>query len=86
MDQRVLTIGTTSSRAWDFEAMCRVDDANADKKSKIAAGAAAVNYLFEGTGITDKEIAKLSPAEQAALALKCFSWYVDDLSEAIKNV
>jgi len=85
MEQRILEVNGIISRPWDFEAMCLVDDLRDEGKGKIICGNAAVNYLFEGTAVTDKVLTALDTKAKTALALKCYRWYGEDLSDAIKN-
>ena len=85
MEQRILEVNGIVSKPWDFEAMCRVDDLRDEGKGKLVCGTAAVAYLFEGSAVTGKAIDNLSTPEMSKLAFKCYKWYSEDLSEAIKN-
>jgi hypothetical protein len=90
MKQRVLIIGEgnkkTVSKPWDFEAMCRADDARRAGSGDLNAGMAAARYLFEGSGMTDGALDGLDGPEKAALCLRVMKWYAGDMSEAVKNV
>ena len=71
-----------ASKPFDFEAMCLIDDArNRDQKAGVLRlGIEAVSHLFEGTGISDRDIDALSPAERAWLSETVWKWYVEALS------
>ena len=75
-----------TSKPFDFEAMCLIDDVrySGQKAGVLRLGIEAVSHLFEGTGISDKDIENLSPAERARLSETVWKWYTEALS-APKN-
>ncbi len=89
MEQRVLCLEVEGkkivSKHWDFEAMCMVDDARKDSKGDLAMAKDAVAYLFEGTEATEEVLNSASPVELATFCQKVCGWYVEDMSQAIKN-
>lgn len=75
-----------SSKPFDFEAMCLINDIhshNADQGT-LRMGARAVSHLFEGTGVTDEDIEKLSVQKRTAMSLQVWNWYCMEL-ESQKN-
>ncbi len=76
---------TVTSRAFDFEAMCLMNDMHAQGKGKLSIGANALGYMFEGTAVTDQVLAGLEPWELAALCDPLWDFYIDALSRASKK-
>lgn len=75
-----------SSKPWDFEAMCLVDDAKRENAGGgLRAGLGAVYYLFEGTEITDTELSAIAPGVMMRLCLDVMRWYAEEMQSALKN-
>ena len=67
------------SNAFDFEAMCLIDD-NREKSCGIVKKAYdSLVYMFEGTDITEEDIQKLPAEELTMMCTKLFVQYYNTL-------
>ncbi len=86
--QRVLSFTDNKkkyiSKAWDFEAMCRVQEIHVKRETdsigRICSG--AVDYLFEGTQAT-QDIIDANPADKMRMCREVWTWYLEDMT--VKN-
>lgn len=83
--QRTLSITvdkkTITSKPFDFEAMCIINDAHNDEKAKgpLSMCRDAVDYLFEGVA-TQEVINSLDLNTRTKLCLTLWGMYVDSLT------
>lgn len=87
--QRVLTFKSGKrnfiSKPWDFEAMCRVQEAVCDGVKGIGkTGGDAVDYLFEGTDAT-QDILNDAIIEKMIMCRTVTDWYYNDMAELKKK-
>lgn len=84
--QKTLTITvnkkTITSKPFDFETMCIINDAHNDEKAKgpLSMCRDAVDYLFEGTDATQEVINSLSVEERTRLCLALWRMYMDAIT------
>ncbi|NDO19932.1 hypothetical protein FMM68_09720 [Lachnospiraceae bacterium MD329] len=84
--QRTLSITvnkkTITSKPFDFEAMCIINDAHNDEKAKgpLSMCREAVDYMFEGTEATQEIINSLSVEEHTSLCLTLWRMYMDAIT------
>lgn len=87
--QQVLTVkiddNTIVSKPFDFEALCLVDDERFSGGGATRQGYAAVSYLFEGTAVTESVLQNLSNQKRVAMARQVYKWYVEEITESLKN-
>ena len=87
--QRVLTFVHNKkkyiSKPWDFEAMCRVQEAQVGGAKGIGmVGGNAVDYLFEGTDAT-QDILNDTRIEKMGMCRTVVDWYYADMAELQKK-
>ena len=87
--QRVLTFTYNkkkyTSKPWDFEAMCRVQEAQLSGAKGIGmTGGGAVDYLFEGTDAT-QDILNDARLEKMGMCRTVVDWYYADMEELHKK-
>ncbi len=72
------------SKAWDFEAMCRVQEIHIKRETDSIGRicGSAVDYLFEGTQAT-QDILDASTAEKMRMCREVWNWYLEDMT--VKN-
>lgn len=72
------------SKPFDFEALCRVNDAHASEAVNgiVNYGRAAVAYLFEGTVLTEEALASLPIEENIRLCTKVWDFYIEAMTKA----
>lgn len=73
---------TITSKPFDFEAMCIINDAHNDEKGKgpLSMCRGAVDYLFEGTEATQEVINSLALNVRTNLCITLWSMYVEALT------
>lgn len=79
---------TVVSKPFDFEAACLVDNRRFTGSGMVgymSLGKDAVNYMFEGTEVTDEVIEAMPMKERKALCEQAAKMYFDALSEGGKN-
>ncbi len=87
--QRVLTFTYNkkkyTSKTWDFEAMCRVQEAQLSGAKGIGmTGGGAVDYLFEGTDAT-QDVLNAAIVEKMDMCRTVINWYYADMAELKKK-
>lgn len=87
--QRVLTFKSGKrnfiSKPWDFEAMCRVQEAQLSGAKGIGVtGGNAVDYLFEGTDAT-QDVLNAAIVEKMDMCRTVIDWYYKDMAELKKK-
>ena len=87
--QRVLTFVHNkkkyTSKPWDFEAMCRVQEAHLSGANGIGIiGGGAVDYLFEGTDAT-QDVLNDARLEKMGMCRTVVDWYYADMEELQKK-
>ena len=70
------------SKPFDFEAMCIINDAHNDetKKGPLSICRDAVDYLFEGSDVTQDVIDSMDISERSKMCITLWGFYVDALS------
>lgn len=77
---------TITSKPFDFEAMCIINDAHNSEKAKgpLSMCRGAVDYMFEGTEATQEVINSLDVNTRTKLCITLWNMYLDALTS--KNV
>lgn len=84
--QKTLTITvnkkTITSKPFDFEAMCIINDAHNDsgRKGPLNICRDAVDYMFEGTEATQEIINSLDVNTRTKLCITLWNMYLDALT------
>ena len=75
------------SKPFDFEALCRINDAHASEEVNgiVNYGRAAVSYMFEGTVLTDETLASLPIEENIRLCAEVWEMYVAAMGKAAQK-
>lgn len=81
--QKVLTLNIENkkviSKPWCFEALCLISDNNDSESVSLKAYIEVVQYLFEGTEVTDDIILALPIQKLQELTDTLNRWYMEDM-------
>ena len=71
-----------TSKPFDFEAMCIINDSHTknDDSGYLRHCSGAVDYLFEGTDVTQDVIDKMDIGVRGKMCLTLWKFYIDALS------